>query len=68
VLYVGSSIPEEVERSASLAVALAAQDRFIAGRPLASEGEPFDFDLRPNRNGRGTNAETSALATPRKRK
>jgi hypothetical protein len=31
VIYVGSSVPEETERSASLAVALAAQDQFGLG-------------------------------------
>jgi hypothetical protein len=30
VIYVGSSIPEEVERSAPLAVSLAAQDQFAS--------------------------------------
>ncbi len=33
VLYVGSSVPEEVDRSAPLAVALAAQDRFAREGP-----------------------------------
>jgi hypothetical protein len=36
VLFVGSSVAEEVERSAPLAVSLAAQDRFRE-RPQADE-------------------------------
>lgn len=36
VIYVGSSVPEETERSASLAVALAAQDQFGLGASTAA--------------------------------
>jgi len=44
VLYVGSSLAEEVERGAPLAVALAAQDRFAAGRNVA---ETFSLEPSP---------------------
>jgi len=44
VLYVGSSVAEEIERGASLAVALAAHDRFANGK-ADFEGGQFDLDL-----------------------
>ena len=53
VLYVGSSVPEEVERGAPLAVALAAQDRF---RP----SEPARFAERPPDPGWAGAAEAAA--------
>ena len=37
VLYVGASVPEEIERNAAVAVALAAEDRFYAENPQMSE-------------------------------
>ena len=46
VLYVGSSDPEEVERSAPLAVALAADDQ-VAQREPSFEGSLRGFDLGP---------------------
>jgi len=55
VLYVGSSVPEEVDRSAPLAVALAAQDRFENGQPAPDSAippadflrDPFDLPDEP---------------------
>ncbi len=38
VLYVGGAVPEEIERSAPLAVSLAAQDRFSGRRMHTTEG------------------------------
>jgi hypothetical protein len=37
VLYVGASVPEEIERHSAVAVALAAEDRFNAENPQMSE-------------------------------
>lgn len=59
VLYVGSSIAEEVERSAPLAVALAAQDRFAS--TTAEYSEP-QLGPRPDEDKDTHHLAPSALA------
>ena len=49
VLYVGSSLPEEVERNAPLAVALAAQDRFANGIVVPANPEAMAVERRVTR-------------------
>jgi len=46
VLYVGSSVPEEVERAAPLAVSLAALDRFGNEEEVTTAAGRIDRDLR----------------------
>lgn len=46
VLYVGSSVPEEVERSAPLAVALAAQDQFATRTAVTAVDDLAERDQR----------------------
>jgi len=46
VLYVGSSVPEEVERAAPLAVSLAAMDRFGNEEEVTTAAERIARDLR----------------------
>ncbi len=62
VLYVGSSVAEEVERSAPLAVALAAQDRFGARRTPSTEEEFFELSrlLTDGRNAPNRRASVAA--------
>ncbi|MEO8538677.1 MAG: glycosyltransferase family 2 protein [bacterium] len=55
VIYVGSSIPEEVERSAPLAVSLAAQDQF-ASRPIGRPTRDRTDELEAQENELGLRA------------
>ena len=61
VLYVGSSVAEEIERSASLAVALAAHDRFANGQQAGDEGREFDLELLRPGEGHLTKGQRAGL-------
>jgi cellulose synthase/poly-beta-1,6-N-acetylglucosamine synthase-like glycosyltransferase len=45
VLYVGSSEPEEIQRGAPLAIALAANDRFVNAAPARTDDSDDGFEM-----------------------
>ncbi|OAI41988.1 hypothetical protein AYO38_03410 [bacterium SCGC AG-212-C10] len=61
VLYIGSSVPEEVLRSAPLAVALAAQDQ-VGERHAAGAAEPFERELATGTHGNVIELDRGRLA------